>query len=98
MAKAAFSTIKAGLDDAVAFAKGEAARGRERKVQVDAVDVQATRKRLGLTQKDFAETLGIPLSTVRKWEQGERRPTGAARTLLLLVSKEPRAALRALGA
>ena len=59
---------------------------------------QLLRKRLGMTQGEFARALRIPLSTLRNWEQGRVLPDPAARSLLAIVAKNPRAALRALAA
>ena len=36
--------------------------------------IKELRLRTGLTQKEFAEAFGIPVSTLRKWEQGEATP------------------------
>lgn len=58
--------------------------------------VQVVRKRLGMTQEQFAAALHIPLPTLRNWEQGRTLPDPAARALLTIVAKEPEAALRAL--
>ena len=54
------------------------------------------RRRLGLTQVEFARRIGVPQETIRNWEQGKRGPTGAARSLLRILDKAPEAALRAL--
>ncbi|MGB1373672.1 MAG: helix-turn-helix domain-containing protein [Aequoribacter sp.] len=54
------------------------------------------RNKLGFSQPDFAKRIHVPLETVRKWEQGTRRPTGAAQTLLVILDKVPEAALSAL--
>ena len=56
------------------------------------------RKRLGMTQAQFARALRVPLATLRNWEQGRVLPDPAARSLLAIVAKNPRAALRALAA
>ncbi len=63
---------------------------------VEDVDVKAIRTRLNLTQKDMAAVLGTSPSGYRKWEQGRRKPSGAARTLFKVMEKEPEAVLRAL--
>jgi putative transcriptional regulator len=55
------------------------------------------RRRTGLTQADFASRLGIPIDTVRNWEQGKRLPAGPAKALLRILDKAPEAALLALG-
>jgi putative transcriptional regulator len=54
------------------------------------------RHRLGMTQQQFAETIGIPLATLRNWEQARVEPDPAARALLRILDREPQAALRAL--
>lgn len=60
------------------------------------VHAQAVRKKLGLTQADFARLLGIPVATLRNWEQNRFLMEPAAQTLLKLVDREPEAAMRAL--
>ena len=47
------------------------------------------RQSRGVTQKDFARLLGVSLSTLIKWESGQRRPSGSSARLLELVSKHP---------
>jgi putative transcriptional regulator len=54
------------------------------------------RKRTGLTQAAFAERIGVPLDTVRNWEQGKRSPAGPARALLRVIDQAPETALAAL--
>ena len=54
------------------------------------------RRRVGLTQVEFARRIGVPHETIRNWEQGKRGPTGAARALLRVLDRAPEAALRAL--
>ncbi|GAA4407984.1 helix-turn-helix domain-containing protein [Quisquiliibacterium transsilvanicum] len=58
--------------------------------------VRRVRQRLGLTQRQFAQRIDVPLDTIRNWEQGRRYPTGAAKTLLKILDKAPEAALHAL--
>lgn len=54
------------------------------------------RRRLGFSQVEFAERIDVSLDTIRNWEQGKRRPTGAAKALLKVLDKAPEAALAAL--
>ncbi len=83
-------SIIAGLKEAVAHAKGEDTGAIMHKIKVpDNVDIKAIRKRLNLTQRAFAERYGFPLQTVRNWEQGIRRPTGAAQILLMVIDTNP---------
>lgn len=55
--------------------------------------VAAVRERTGLSQAAFAKLLGVSVRTLQEWEQGRRAPSGAARTLLLIAAKNPRALL-----
>lgn len=54
------------------------------------------RARLGLTQLEFSHRIDVSLDTIRNWEQGKRCPTGAAKALLKVLDKAPKAALAAL--
>ena len=94
---AAGKSILAGLQDALAYAQGDATRGQGHMMQVpETVDVKAIRKRLGLTQAAFAQRYGFERSSIRNWEQGRRQPEGPARLLLVVIDKEPEAVHRVL--
>jgi putative transcriptional regulator len=98
MSKHAFDKIKAGLEEAIAIARGEADSSTYH-VHVPAeVDVKAIRRRLGMTQAQFAASFGFRLDAVQNWEQGRRRPEGAARAFLKVIEREPEAVRRALAA
>lgn len=56
-------------------------------------DVRSIRDHYGLSQPKFADMLGISVSTLRNWEQGRRKPEGAARILLLVAAKYPETVL-----
>lgn len=62
-----------------------------------ALFAQRVRKRLGLMQLEFSRRIGVSLETIRNWEQGKRRPTGAAKTLLRGLDKAREGSLMALG-
>lgn len=62
-----------------------------RAIQVPSIS--ETREKTGLSQSRFAELLGVSVRTLQNWEQGRRRPSGAARTLLLIAAKNPKALL-----
>jgi putative transcriptional regulator len=55
--------------------------------------VATVREKTGLSQSRFAELLGVSVRTLQEWERGRRAPSGAARTLLLIAAKNPRALL-----
>jgi putative transcriptional regulator len=62
-----------------------------------AVDVAAIRNRHGMTQQAFADAFGIPVGTLRNWEQGRRSPEGPARLLLAIIDRRPDVAAEVLG-
>jgi putative transcriptional regulator len=55
--------------------------------------IVATRTRLRLSQIKFAQLLGISVKTLHNWEQGRRKPTGAARVLLRVAARHPEVVL-----
>jgi putative transcriptional regulator len=63
---------------------------------IDPGEIQSARKRLGLSQPQFADVFGVSTSTLRNWEQGRYAPSGAAKALLKVIALEPDAVLRAL--
>jgi putative transcriptional regulator len=98
MSQRAFDKIRAGLEDAIAIGCGEADPASYR-VHVPAeVDVKAIRRKLGMSQARFAASFGFALDAVQNWEQGRRRPEGAARAFLKVIDGEPDAVRRALAA
>jgi putative transcriptional regulator len=76
--------------------KRQAAEDDAAGVQDAALYARRVRRRTGLTQADFASRLGVPVDTVRNWEQGKRLPAGPAKALLRILDKAPEAALSAL--
>jgi putative transcriptional regulator len=60
------------------------------------IDVATIRHHLGLSQAEFASRFGFKLDAVQNWEQGRRRPEGAARAFLRVIEREPEAVQRAL--
>ena len=55
--------------------------------------VTSVREKTGLSQARFAQLLGVSVRTLQDWEQGRRAPSGAAKTLLMIAEKNPRALL-----
>lgn len=55
--------------------------------------IASVREKTGLSQLQFAKLLGVSVRTLQDWEQGRRAPSGAARTLLLIASRNPQALL-----
>jgi putative transcriptional regulator len=55
--------------------------------------IAGTRERMGLSQAQFARLLGVSVRTLQEWEQGRRTPSGAARTLIVIAARNPKALL-----
>jgi putative transcriptional regulator len=68
-----------------------------RPAETDAGYARRVRAQVHLTQAEFAARIGVPIETVRNWEQGKRSPRGPARALLRLVDQAPEVAFRVLG-
>lgn len=94
MDKTLFNDLKQSLKEAAAIRRGELSPGRT--TEITAPDAKSIRAKVGLTQSEFAQLIGVKVATLRNWEQHRRQPTGAAAALLTIVEKEPDAALRAL--
>jgi putative transcriptional regulator len=74
----------------------QAAEDEAAAVDDSAAYARRVRHRLGLSQVAFAKSIGVPVDTVRNWEQGKRTPRGPARALLRLIDRAPEVALSAL--
>ena len=83
---------QAAVSDPDAPPATEAQLARARRVP----SVRALRKKLGLSQAEFAARFHLPLGTVRDWEQGAHRPDRAAQVLLTVIARDPDAVARAL--
>jgi len=80
-----------GLEQAVAWTRGEKDRVRVTLVEVPDVDVRDVRQKMGLSQVQFATKFGFPPATLRNWEQGRARPDAPTRVLLAVIAKHPEA-------
>jgi putative transcriptional regulator len=58
-------------------------------VEAGTLEVRDLRRRAQLTQQEFASRLGVPVETIRNWEQGKRAPRGPARALLAVIAHAP---------
>lgn len=83
----AFDKIAEGLNEALSIAKGEA---RPAKLFVPPeLDVKEIRKKIDLSQDDFAAHFGFSINQIRDWEQGRSRPIGGVRAYLMLIDRDP---------
>lgn len=60
-----------------------------RTTQATISPIAETRHKAGLSQRLFAERLGISVNTLKSWEQGKRQPSGSALALIKLITKKP---------
>jgi len=66
----------------------KAGRGKRHLVKI--TPIAGARLKAGLSQARFAALLGVSKRTLQQWEQGRRKPSGAARTLLKVVERHPK--------
>ena len=85
----AFESIRQGLNEAIDFAHGKQTGARFHQVEVPQVDVAAIRASTGLSQAQFARSIGVAKGTLLNWEHGRRHPTGPAQVLLAMIAKRP---------
>jgi putative transcriptional regulator len=89
MSKKAYDKIAAGLNEALAVARGTA---KPSKLHVPPeIDVREIRTKLKLSQDDFAAEFCFTINQIRDWEQGRTRPLGALRAYLMIIKRDPEA-------
>ncbi len=86
-----------GLEEAIAWSRGENGQVRVTRVGVPKVDVRKVRRQMGLSQTQFATKFGFPAATLRNWEQGRAAPDAPTRVLLAVIAKHPEAVEDVLG-
>ncbi len=83
--------ILEGLEEAIAWTRGENDRVRATVVHAPDVDVREVRRKMGLSQARFATKFGFPPATLRNWEQGRARPDAFTRVPSAVIAKPPEA-------
>lgn len=61
------------------------------RINADAHAAKIAREKMNLSQLRMAELIGVSLGTYKNWEQGHRQPHTAARVLLRLAARNPKA-------
>ena len=89
-----FADLLKSIDEARAIKAGK--RKPSRVLTFNPVEVKTIRKRLHVSQTQFAHLIGVSAATLRNWEQGRTYPEGAARALLKIASYRPGTVLEAL--
>ncbi|MBR4171459.1 MAG: helix-turn-helix domain-containing protein [Kiritimatiellae bacterium] len=88
MNKKNFDLLLGSMREGVQILRGECAPSRRFEV-TKKEDVRYVRQTFHVSQDAFAKFMGVSVSTLRNWEQGRRRPTGAARVLLKIALRQP---------
>ena len=89
-----FESIKQGLNEAILYEQGNLPNVKIDKVSVaplhnyTANEIKEIRARHNMTQRLFAEALGISVKTVEAWEAGNNRPSGIASRLLDILQQD----------
>ena len=89
-----FDSIMQGLNEALEYERGDLPNVRVDKITVSPLrmysgeDVKGIRNSINMTQRLFAEALGVSAKTVEAWEAGTNTPSGAARRMLELMSND----------
>ena len=87
MNKKNFDLLLGSMREGAKILRGECVPSR-RFVVDKKEDVQFVRQTFRVSQNAFARFMGVSVSTLRNWEQGRRRPTGAARVLLTIALRQ----------
>jgi putative transcriptional regulator len=83
-----FDELVQSVREGGAILRGE--KEAARTFEIEAIDIKNIREEYGLSQSEFAGLLGISVNTLQNWEQGRRKPQGAARVLLMVAEKHPK--------
>ena len=89
-------SIIRGAKEALAFAKGEADTKKYKVHIPDEINVKKIRKKLKMSQSEFAEHFGFSVRTLQEWEQGRKVPSGVAKNFLIVLNRQPEAVRAAL--
>jgi putative transcriptional regulator len=94
MNKKDFDKLVASVKEAGKIRRGEMKASRV--FDLKPTDIKTARKKLNLSQSEFALMIGVSLATLQNWEQGRRRPDGPAQALLKVAASNPKAVIDAL--
>lgn len=89
-----FESIKRGLEEAVAYERG-ALNARTSRITVappetwSAAKVREVRTSAGMSQRVFADVMGVSVKTVEAWEAGRNIPAGPASRMLTMIKRDP---------
>jgi putative transcriptional regulator len=92
-----YESLIDGLNEAIAFASGKATGAVVHQIDVPTINVAQIRAQTGLSQSDFAKSIGVAKGTLLNWEHGRRYPTGPAQVLLAMIARKPNVVSELLG-
>lgn len=84
-----YNELVEGLNEAIAFANGKDTGAIVHHIEVPVIDVAKIRAQTGLSQSQFAKSIGVAKGTLLNWEHGRRQPTGPAQVLLAMIARRP---------
>lgn len=99
MEKDLFDELLASVSEAGAILRGEREPARTTSLDAETTDMpdspnpRKIREQFNLTRPQFAALIGVSERTVEGWEQGRRRPSGPALTLLRVAARHPESVL-----
>jgi putative transcriptional regulator len=96
MQEKSFSKLLASIKEAGQIKSGR--KQPDRTFKIDPPSIKAVRRKLHLSQSEFALMIGVSPSTLQNWEQGRREPDGPAKALLKVASQNPEAVIKVLHA
>ena len=71
------------------FSEGQGTDARVHEISVPEINVVEIRAQTGLSQAEFAMSIGVAKGTLLNWEHGRRTPNGPAQVLLALIARKP---------
>lgn len=93
-----YDSLIEGLNEAIALANGKETGAIVHHIEVPRINVAHIRAQTGLSQSEFAKSIGVAKGTLLNWEHGRRQPTGPAQVLLAMIARKPSVVRELLGA
>ncbi len=94
MKKSLFNDLIKSIKEARDISDGK--KKPSRHFTVTPIDIKTLRKELKFSQTQFADIIGIPVATLRNWEQGRTNPEGPARVLITALKNNPQGVIKAI--
>ncbi|MBW1799433.1 MAG: helix-turn-helix domain-containing protein [Deltaproteobacteria bacterium] len=91
-----FEKLIASIKEAGEIKSGQ--KEPSRVYEIKPPEIKTVRKKLNVSQNQFALMIGVSVRTLQNWEQGRRKPEGPAKALLRIALRNPSAVLDALHA